>query len=311
MPLNVLSKGCDDGGICLVMMNFLESKIACKFSYSFDANTILECYYRSARKNKTLLHETNTSLEATKLDDKKIHIISCEHNKKHFTYSAIFASVFASIVTLFFWLVMFQAITAPSFTEYTNIADSYVLENPEKIIDPMVLHNIGELVRDGTIISLDDLWVFQSSFYQTIITVLIFINAFLGSAAFFIVRSSSNEKARHEGGKMAVEEVGRHMASSAFSNEVKSVVNDKISGIQFDLNEQLSTFTSAINRIESVEDTNHELKSAALKLTEENMKLRDDIAIISKYISSNNTAEAEAESNTDIGLVLIKPDLKE
>ncbi|MBE0762492.1 transmembrane HD family hydrolase, partial [Escherichia coli] len=51
-----------------------------------------------------------------------------------------------------------------------------MLKKPDVISDPKTLQNIGKMVTDGTLLSLDDFWSFQSNLYQTIITVLIALN---------------------------------------------------------------------------------------------------------------------------------------
>jgi hypothetical protein len=220
-------------------------------------------------------------------------LIPCNHKKRHFLTSFIFAALFSSAVTLFFWLTILQYISAPKFLSFINLADSYVLSNAKSINDPMTLHNIGELVRDGVIISVKDLWSFESTFYQTIITVLIFLNALLGTVAFFIIRSSSVEQAKEESRKSASEEVATHLKSLAFFTKIDEVINGKVQFIKNDLDFESNTIILSADRINILEEENHKSKQLIKDLVETSQQLKSQISIISEHISKHDMDDNE------------------
>lgn len=220
-------------------------------------------------------------------------LIPCNHKKRHFVTSFIFAALFSSAVTVLFWLIIFQYITAPTFLSYTNLADSYIFSNPKVINDPLMLHNIGKLVRNGTIVSVKDLWSFESAFYQTIITVLIFLNALLGTVAFFIIRSSSIEKAKEESRIAASEEVDTHLKSQIFSTNIGRVINRKIKVIKNDVGFDSEALWLATERITAVEEENRSLIQTIKDLTESNQSLQSQINLISEHISNQDTDDNE------------------
>ena len=220
-------------------------------------------------------------------------LIPCNHKKRHFVTSFIFAALFSSAVTLVFWLIIFQYITAPTFLSFTNLADSFVLSNPKAIDDPKTLQKVGELVKNGTIISIKDLWAFESAFYQTIITVLIFLNALLGTVAFFIIRSSSVEKAREESRKSASEEVDSHLKSQVFATKISRAINRKVQVIKNDVDFDSNTIRLSADRINILEEKNIDFKNAIKDLVEENQGLKEQISIISEHISNQDTDDNE------------------
>lgn len=126
------------------------------------------------------------------------------HHSKWITFLSI---VFCTLVTSFFWLFIFYLILRPSFYSYIGFADNFVLKKPDVISDPKTLQNIGKMVTDGTLLSLDDFWSFQSNLYQTIITVLIALNGIVAAFSFLIIKNSSTAKAKEEARDIAVVEV--------------------------------------------------------------------------------------------------------
>ncbi|HGK7544216.1 TPA: transmembrane HD family hydrolase, partial [Klebsiella pneumoniae] len=91
------------------------------------------------------------------------------------------------------------------------------------------------MVTDGTLLSLDDFWSFQSNLYQTIITVLIALNGIVAAFSFLIIKNSSTAKAKEEARDIAVVEVNQYVESSKFEKEIKKILYEKIEPVQFDL----------------------------------------------------------------------------
>ena len=68
--------------------------------------------------------------------------------------------------------------------QYVPTRDIKELEPYEQIV-------IGRMIREKSLISVDALWSLQVSFYQTMISVLIALNAVIVGGAFVVIRSSS------------------------------------------------------------------------------------------------------------------------
>lgn len=107
--------------------------------------------------------------------------------------------IITSLVTACFCLLTiwgaFQFFSAPSLLKYTGYAESFLLKDPQAFTDRHDLYELGEMVKTGTLLSVDDVWSLQSSFYSTIITVLIATNGLLAVFAFIFVKASSHDKA--------------------------------------------------------------------------------------------------------------------
>ena len=71
-----------------------------------------------------------------------------------------------------------------SHSQYVPTRDMTELEPYEQIV-------VGRMIREKTLISVDTLWSLQVSFYQTLISVLIALNAVIVGGAFVVIRSSS------------------------------------------------------------------------------------------------------------------------
>ena len=108
---------------------------------------------------------------------KLLKVIVMNEDKTVIKRKVLFIVVCTALMTSIFtvmglWWAL-QSFSAPTLLKYTGYAESFILKNPNAEVDLFTLHTLGQLVMDGTLMSLDDLWSFQSSFYQTIISVLI------------------------------------------------------------------------------------------------------------------------------------------
>ncbi len=216
----------------------------------------------------------------------------------HSTWITCLSIAFSSIATIVVWVLVFQISLSAGFSSYFGIKTEYFLQHPHAQMDALTLHNIGELVSNGTLLSLDDLWSFQGTFYQTIITVLIALNAILGGFAFFMVKQSSNAKAREE----AILEVQNYIESKSFDREVKeitnakveSTVNQKIGALQLDLTSQIDTIGSLISEVEELRKRDERVKQLELECAE----MKRHISILSHEISLRDNSENDGSSLT-------------
>lgn len=71
-----------------------------------------------------------------------------------------------------------------SHTQYVPVRDFKELDEYEQVI-------IDRMIKEKSIVTVDNLWSMQVSFYQTIVSLLIALNAAILVIAFVVIRSSS------------------------------------------------------------------------------------------------------------------------
>lgn len=214
----------------------------------------------------------------------------------HSRWITFISILFSSLATIVIWLLIFQFSLCVDFSTYLGIHNEYFLQNPKAEMSATTLQKIGELVSNRTLLSLDDLWSFQGSFYQTIITVLIALNAILGAFAFFMIKQSSNAKAREE----AIVEVKRYIGSKNFYKEVEeltnrkveSIVNDKIGSLQFDLNAQIEYISGIASEIENKKNDSKKL----LIIESEVMDIKRHLSLLASTLSQLDKSEDDNSS---------------
>ncbi|MCY9802661.1 hypothetical protein OTK51_04365 [Vibrio scophthalmi] len=181
---------------------------------------------------------------------------------------------------LLFWCAL-QFFSAPTILQYTGYADSFVLTDPEKFQDPDALNSLGKLVRDGTLLSLDELWGFQSSFYQTIITVLIAINGLLAAFAFIFIKNSSHDKAI----EAAVEHAQEYLSGREFDNLVSEKVELKLKGIRSDYDETATSLDNMLEQFSSVVPSVEENQSDIVVLNTKIEELQRHVGVMIHQMS--------------------------
>ncbi|EFK7858968.1 transmembrane HD family hydrolase [Escherichia coli] len=142
------------------------------------------------------------------------------------------------------------------------------------------------MVTDGTLLSLDDFWSFQSNLYQTIITVLIALNGIVAAFSFLIIKNSSTAKAKEEARDIAVVEVNQYVESSKFEKEIKEILYEKIEPVQFDLLAQISS-------IDDIKLSQQEHNQSFEKLEQELDGLKRNLKLIAESISLKDTSDED------------------
>ncbi|MGL0928835.1 hypothetical protein ACSTDZ_06820 [Vibrio vulnificus] len=105
-----------------------------------------------------------------------------------------FVSVITCLLFCIALLTLLVCLPSPSLLSYLGYADSVALANADNINDPFTSHIVGELVKSGTLISLKDVWSFQTGFYQTIITFLIAINGLIAAISVIYIKCMRRSK---------------------------------------------------------------------------------------------------------------------
>ncbi|MGI2142754.1 hypothetical protein [Shewanella sp. AC91-MNA-CIBAN-0169] len=191
-----------------------------------------------------------------------------------------------SLITACFCLLAvwgaFQFFSVPSILKYTGFAESFLLKDPQAFTNRENLYALGEMVKAGTLLSVDDIWSFQSSFYQTIITVLIAVNGILAVFAFIFVKASSDDKAIEAAEKYTKD----YIASSEFSDKV----NAKLDGIRNDFDFSVTEIEDITNVVEPmVYDHDDDIQS----LKRETKELRRYVGILTQHLAEMDVSDEE------------------
>lgn len=204
-----------------------------------------------------------------------------------------YTSVLTALMTVFVLWGVLQYFSAPTLLKYTGYANSFVLTDPEAFKDPFSLYTLGELVKEGTILSLDDLWSFQSSFYQTLITVLIAINGVLAAFAFIFIKGASRDQAI----EAAVDHTQQYMSGNEFADRVNNNVQTLLDGIKADYDDTAGKLDVSLSMInETIHPAVEENKQDIQVLIRENQELRRHVGnLIQRLAELDNSEEQGAD----------------
>lgn len=130
-----------------------------------------------------------------------------------------------------------------SHTKYIPIKDFEEFDDFEQIV-------FARMVKEKSIISVDDLWSLQVSFYQTIVSVLIALNAVIVGGAFVVIRSSSKEEVI----KQSIIQFEEFSRSSDFTKVVQKKAKKELSKINATYEDIFDTIESLSERLKASED---------------------------------------------------------
>ncbi|HBR3808111.1 TPA: hypothetical protein L9T33_005140 [Klebsiella pneumoniae] len=205
------------------------------------------------------------------------------------------ATFFSSAVTMLVWLFVMLCLLKPTVMQKFGFVSKYFLTNPQLIAE----NNQKELVdfiSNGTILSLNDLWSFQTGLYQTIIALLVGINAILATLSFFMIRNSTSSVAREE----AVKEVKVHINSHSFNKKVKRAIHKKFNASEMDFNFLVSRIEELMTNSDVLKSAKVESEINVVKLTDEVKYLKQQLEIIISTISNNDKEEITSGNNLSI-----------
>lgn len=203
------------------------------------------------------------------------------------SFKTIFCiSTITSLVFCIGLIALLICLPTPSLLSYLGYADSVALANAENIKSASTARMVGELVKNGTLINLKDVWSFQTGFYQTIITFLIAINGLIAAISVIYIKSTSEEKAE--------ETTKKYMNGDSFNHmlmmKVQAESEVRLRVVQSELTSELENFEQASQALD-------EAYTRLARLEEENRSLRQQITVISQRISTLDKSESEGSSN--------------
>lgn len=196
-----------------------------------------------------------------------------------FLVSTVIGLVFCIlIITLLVFLPL------PSFLSYFGYENSVTLVNADNINDPYISYIIGDLVKSGTLISLKDVWSFQTGFYQTIITILVAINGLIAAISVIYIKSTSEEKAE--------EITKKYMSGDLFNHSLNQKVEAQaalqLRVVQSDYSATAETFEKSAQMVDGA------LERLAF-LEAENQTLRQQLKVIAERVAKLDATEAEGK----------------
>lgn len=142
-----------------------------------------------------------------------------------------------------------------SHSQYVPTRDMTELEPYEQIV-------VGRMIREKTLISVDTLWSLQVSFYQTLISVLIALNAVIVGGAFVVIRSSSKAEVVKES-KSHFEEFSK---AGEFTKIIEKRAKKEIQKINATYGDMLDGLSNHETRIKSSEDAIIQVSSRLAEL---------------------------------------------
>ncbi|ESE40036.1 HD superfamily hydrolase [Shewanella decolorationis S12] len=158
------------------------------------------------------------------------------------------------------------------------------LVNADNINDPYISYIIGDLVKSGTLISLKDVWSFQTGFYQTIITILVAINGLIAAISVIYIKSTSEEKAE--------EITKKYMSGDLFNHSLNQKVEAQaalqLRVVQSDYSATAETFEKSAQMVDGA------LERLAF-LEAENQTLRQQLKVIAERVAKLDATEAEGK----------------
>lgn len=144
-----------------------------------------------------------------------------------------------------------------SHAQYVPAKDIKELEQYEQLV-------IARMIKEKTLITVDSLWSMQVSFYQTMISVLIALNAAIVGGAFVIIRSSSKAEVVKES-KAHFEE---YCKAGEFTKVVEKKAKKEIVKINATYGDILDALSDHETRINSHKDAILEVSSRLAEMDE-------------------------------------------
>lgn len=196
-----------------------------------------------------------------------------------FLVSTVVGLVFCILI-----LTLLVFLPLPSFLSYFGYENSVTLVNSDNINDPYISYIIGDLVKSGTLISLKDVWSFQTGFYQTIITILVAINGLIAAISVIYIKSTSEEKAE--------EITKKYMSGDLFNHSLDQKVEAQaalqLRVVQGDYSATAETFEKSAQMVDGA------LERLAF-LEAENQTLRQQLKVIAERVAKLDATEAEGK----------------
>ncbi len=191
--------------------------------------------------------------------------------------SLIVVAILASV-----WLYLSLVIGLPSLLKVSGLGAENVAINISSDIKDYEKDVLSSLIAKNKVMTVENLWSFQSGYYQTIISFLIAIIGILGVIAFFYIKASSSEKAKDSAFKYAHD----YVESAQFKKIVEDYINEEIHQIKSDYDE---TITKIDEMLETLSQNRNQFYALSVDIDE----LRNHISIIGKRVSKLDSVNTD------------------
>lgn len=161
-------------------------------------------------------------------------------------------------------------------------AHGAVLVKPTNPITESQITQINELMRGGTVLSADQFLDHTTSFYETLISILVTLLGLVAGIAYMYIKSVSVESAKDQARKYSIE--------SLESDKFRSVLNEKLSPHLTPLNDISDTHLA----LQDLEDISDRMPEAERRIA----SLQDQVRALANVISSQDETEDSYSSST-------------
>lgn len=184
----------------------------------------------------------------------------------------------------------------PAFIYNFGFVSKFFLTHPQSLTNHEEQKALASYISNGTILTLNDLWSFQNGLYQTIISVLIGLNAALATLSFFIIKNSSNNAARDE----AVKEVKRHIVSHKFNKRIRKKIFEKFSASEIDFTDIQSKNEILQQQLDDQKTLYAGVISKYEALLEKTSTIESQLGIITDEISRKDNEELNSGAGLEL-----------
>jgi hypothetical protein len=167
-------------------------------------------------------------------------------------------------------MVIIQLISIPSFLDSSDLQNALVLQATNDALNPDQSQAIAELLKNRTLLTLDDVWGFQSSFYQTIIGILLGLLALISAFAVIYIRSNSLEKAE--------EYAEKYLKGGEFNSLINKKTEETLQHTRHDFDESVKNFDHAAQEY-------LDLKFSLDRIENSQSDIKRNITIVSRRLS--------------------------
>ncbi|MBP5979340.1 MAG: hypothetical protein KA748_03960 [Halomonas sp.] len=199
-------------------------------------------------------------------------------NKTYCTKKVVFLiTVLTTMVVSIFLIALLVAFSSPSLMNNFFENNAFSLLNPTSLESDRLLTLFRKSDADLDSLSLKDIWAFQSSLYQTIITFLIAINGLIAAVSVLYIRGNSEEKAE--------ETTKKYMESKHFDVSLAEKVNLASE----------ATFINAQKDFESSADRLYRALETLSRLESENRDIKQQLRVVSERVAYLDEDDSEGK----------------
>ncbi len=179
-----------------------------------------------------------------------------EKKSSYIFYLTVFLGCFlGTLLFLFCFFVIFST----SFQESISSINGVFFGTSKQSLSPSERFHLIELIDNGHVIRAESIISDLSSYYESVINILVTLVGILGVIAFMYVKAFSTEKAE-EASKMAAEKTATtYLESKRFNDENIKYIDESLKSVKSSLKQLYEDSTSKFEDIDDIETKFNEL----------------------------------------------------